>query len=468
MRLRFYLYIVIVLLNINSLFAQNSLLELRIENKHTITGIDYKTKNYLVFNGFDSFYKKSFTSEKWEIVPYKFNELPKTANYPYIFFHIKGKNYLVHSSCGAVYEFSNDAIKRIDNSFVHQNQNYASCFVYKDEIYFFGGYGLFTFKNILTKYDFKTNEWDLVRYNDYDNIPQPRSEADFFLINDDLYILSGLSENYDSETNSIKHEYLKDIWKLNLKTRIWEYIGELKDSSLIGYGNEKYNVFQNEKSNFMVRNYLFQIDFEKNSVNYYQKESKFLFSDYVKYNLQKNEILYVLANSSSSKKDVRIIVEPFDEYRGSIIKTDVLYKQGNYRYLHFLWLMILIFPLIYFKKQKNKTEVRNCITQKESEFIHKNKALTNLTLDEKELLNYFFEKYNTPIQMNDVVDFVAKDDTSNYNSLTKKKDIILNVLKQKLSFILEINEEEIFVYSKNNEDKRIKEVKLNTKYFVKT
>ncbi len=70
------------------------------------------------------------------------------------------------------------------------------------------------------------------------------------------------------------------------------------------------------------------------------------------------------------------------------------------------------------------------------------------------------------IQMNEVVDFISKNDDTSYNTLTKKKDIILNSLKQKLAFVLDINEDDLFIYQKNNEDKRIKEIQLNPQYFI--
>ena len=68
--------------------------------------------------------------------------------------------------------------------------------------------------------------------------------------------------------------------------------------------------------------------------------------------------------------------------------------------------------------------------------------------------------------MNEVVDFFSKNDATNYNTLTKKKDNVLNSLKQKLAFVLDINEDDLFIYQKNNEDKRIKEIQLNPQYFL--
>ncbi len=107
----------------------------------------------------------------------------------YIPFVANNKNYLVHHGCGPVLEWRNDSIVRIDNSFLHKNQLGATTFVYRNNIYFFGGYGLFTHKNILTQFNFKTKEWDEVETSGIP--PSPRLQAHGIVIGDNLYIFSG-------------------------------------------------------------------------------------------------------------------------------------------------------------------------------------------------------------------------------------------------------------------------------------
>ena len=67
--------------------------------------------------------------------------------------------------------------------------------------------------------------------------------------------------------------------------------------------------------------------------------------------------------------------------------------------------------------------------------------------------------------MNEVVDFFSKNDGTNYNALTKKKDAVINSLKQKLAFVLDVSGDDLFIYQKNTVDKRIKEIQLNPQYF---
>jgi hypothetical protein len=69
--------------------------------------------------------------------------------------------YFVDRGCGWLLELRNDSIVRIDQSFHHQNQFGGAFFVHNGEPYVFGGYGLFTTKSIMTRYDFELDQWFL-------------------------------------------------------------------------------------------------------------------------------------------------------------------------------------------------------------------------------------------------------------------------------------------------------------------
>ena len=111
----------------------------------------------------------------------------------YIPFTINNKNYLIYHGCGPVLEWRNDSIVRIDKSFFHKNQYGAVSFVYNKKVFFWGGYGLFTHKNILTQFNFKTKEWDEVET--FGTPPSPRRQAHGIIINTNLYIFSGYEKD---------------------------------------------------------------------------------------------------------------------------------------------------------------------------------------------------------------------------------------------------------------------------------
>lgn len=97
--------------------------------------------------------------------------------------------FFVHKGCGVVYRFINDSIYIHDQSFYHKNQYGGVVFEQHNEIFIYGGYGMFTEKNILVHYNLLMREWMHVEYlNDGpDRLKFP------FLINNEasIYRLSG-------------------------------------------------------------------------------------------------------------------------------------------------------------------------------------------------------------------------------------------------------------------------------------
>ena len=454
---RFLLFILIT----NFLFSQEKLV---VDNNYIQTGIDFKEKKYLVFNHPEFYYSKKFDSKSWNKRVLKFNETPKTDNFPYNFFHIKGKNYLVHNGCGTVYEFRNDSIIRIDNSFEHKNQFMASSFVYKDEIYYFGGYGLFTFKNILTRFDFKTKEWEFVKYSSYNKIPEPRANSLIFQKNDKLYLIGGLTDNFETNLTTNSGDKLNDVWVLNLKTKKWKLLGISNNKKSINF--EFYNSCINDKNIYDYEK-LFEFDFDNNILKSTEPKDKYSFSYFEKFNPKTNEIFYVLRNSDQSNKKFEVIIEDFESYKSEFTNEEVLFETQNSSLLYpiIVFSFVVIVFLFFYLKKKVKPNYENKIILKDSNFYFKDKLINNLLNEEKDLLLFLFKQKNTPLPMNEVVDFFSKNDNTPYNTLTKKKDLVLHGLKQKLAFILEIEEDDLFITKKNTEDKRIKEIQLNPRYF---
>ena len=436
------------------------------------TGIDYNKKEYIVFDGYDTFYKKSFQAQSWDTIAYKYNALPINDDFPYNFFHIKGKNYLVSKGCGALHEFRNDSIIRLNpKAYEHKNQFMSIPFSYKDDIYYFGGYGLFTFKNILTKYDYETNAWELVKYSDYSSIPEPRASAIGFLKGDYLYVVSGLTENNETSQTAGSFKKLEDVWRLDLKTKKWILLGKLNNTTELLHDIRGIMYFQTEDNFYYANSRLFAIDFENNTLKYTEPREKYSFSFLETYNTETNEIFYVLGNSDQSNRAYTIITEPIDNFITPLVTTEKLYLDYNWvYYLSGAVLVILVLIILYIKRRKRLlyTANKDKICLKNEGFYYRDRQINNLTSDEEQLLHFFFINIEQALQMNEVVDFFCKNEDKSYNTLTKKKDTVLNGLKQKLAFIVEVEEEDLFLLQKNTEDKRIKEIQLNPQYFTLT
>ena len=107
---------------------------------------DKKSNQIIIIDDDSIIYKKNSNVKillKHTVYPEKLNQ--------YLPFNIDNKTFFVHEGCGVVLEYRNDSIVRVDKSFLHNNQFNAAKFIYNKEIYYFGGYGLFTSKNILIK-----------------------------------------------------------------------------------------------------------------------------------------------------------------------------------------------------------------------------------------------------------------------------------------------------------------------------
>lgn len=97
---------------------------------------------------------------------------------------------------------------------LHKNQYCGSSFQYNNEIYLFAGYGLFTHKNILTRYDFKLKEWYLVPYKSKE-YPNPAAYFKSILIGENFYVFGGYTPIDNSVYGKINDPNI--LWKFNLK-----------------------------------------------------------------------------------------------------------------------------------------------------------------------------------------------------------------------------------------------------------
>ena len=75
---------------------------------------------------------------------------------------LNGAIYFLYPGGGIVYQYVDGSIVRIDDSFAHRNQFSGFFFSYKNELYLLGGYGYWSSKNVLTKFNFQTGSWDVL------------------------------------------------------------------------------------------------------------------------------------------------------------------------------------------------------------------------------------------------------------------------------------------------------------------
>ena len=97
------------------------------------------------------------------------------------FFEVNSKDIYLNRVSGIVFERKEDSILRIDKSYDDKMHTGSLDFVYNDTLFRFGGYGYFHTNKNLIYYNEIENEWDLVKYKNYDDI-QPFSTVGFHYI----------------------------------------------------------------------------------------------------------------------------------------------------------------------------------------------------------------------------------------------------------------------------------------------
>jgi hypothetical protein len=390
-------------------------------------------------------------------IAFKHTEYPAKLQ-EYKFFNIGTKTYLVHDGCGPVLEFRNDSIVRIDNSFLHRNQYGAVRFVYNNEIYFYGGYGLFTYKNILTKYNFKNKEWIEVRTFSEEPL-ETRAGAFSYLINNDLFIFGG--ERKD-ENNILGRKQLNNsIMQLHLSTMKWRYHGEAKGITNADY--IKNGLYYNDQENiYLITNEFNIVNPKKNTIKKY--EINFTSTIY-SYYFEGNNIICVSLNNLNQSKYFTIL--PINAVKGKQLSTSAFvslfphYDSSIIILTLILALCILLFILR--KKITPKLKPLNSIVynQQKGLFLFKNKPITIFDEQEKRLLLYLIEQNNQFISLNNLNQIFENNGNAETISATvKRREQTVSRLLTKVSKITGIDEKELLVERKNSEDKRIKDLKI--------
>ncbi|WP_296686045.1 hypothetical protein [Flavobacterium sp.] len=386
----------------------------------------------------------------------------------YIPFAINNKNYLIYHGCGPVLEWRNDSIVRIDKSFFHKNQYGAVSFVYNKKVFFWGGYGLFTHKNILTQFNFKTKEWDEVET--FGTPPSPRRLAHGIIINTNLYIFSGYEKD---EEHFLQIKACEPaIWKLHLPTMQWSLVGKYDLSSNLNSKEGFLNRFTaNEKLYIiplMEHTLVYEIDFKNNTLTTFRGITKNVKQSY--FDTKTKEVVYINQNADGLKSVLRT---PLQEFLGRPIHQQVFLLPW-YQNMEASTLLITILGILgvlslgfYFSKRKPNIKPFNGITFKtdEANYYYKGKLLDTFEEAELRILDYLVQNRQRFIPLNELNHLYENEiQLDNFTTVVKRREVALASLMAKLLFITKNTEKNILVYKRSLNDKRMKEIKLKDSF----
>ena len=451
------LYLLFLILNASVLFAQ------QIKDSNSICFFqDGKTGKPITIVNDTLVYKGDLKNP----MPLKHTDYPETLEQYSYHFTINKHTYLVHDGCGVVLEFRNDSIVRIDNSFLHRNQHFASPFVYNNQIHLFGGYGLFTFKNIITKYDFDTKEWNEINIKS-EEAPHPKKNADRILIGDDLYVFGGGYYIYNTTPISIFKD--KTLWHFNLKTTKWKELGAIKavpkEFDAVASSFQAHNKLYDIKGEL-----IYEIDVQNNSLKYYKNNSRI--NPYSLFYDAKTDAIFVLHSNPATNELNLKTIKLSNLLNGKPFKTETFYSDSEYvvfwdSYKIYLGLGVLLVLIpIGFRKIYQKRKLDYIVYDQNKNQVY-DKFNVNLNLDvlEENFLIHLIKNNATYIQLNDLNPYFEYENQENFNLIIKKRDAILSGLYFKLQSILHVDQEALVLQQKNKIDKRIKEIRLNPQFF---
>lgn len=384
----------------------------------------------------------------------------------YIPFQIQTKNFLVHSGCGPVLEWRNDSIVRIDKSFLHLNQINSVSFVYNKAIYFFGGYGLFTFKNILTKYNFKTKEWDEIETNGIH--PTPRSKAHGIVTGNNLYVFSG----YEKDENNFQEQ--KDckpiVWKLNLQSMQWSELGKYAPINNITSKDAPVPSFTIKDKLYIIPvlqfNKVIEIDINNNTVTAFEGTAKNVSNPF--FDVKTNQVVYLNKNADGLKS---IMHTPLKEFLGKQVSQQAFilpwYLSFNSTTIIMVILSFVLVLILYIYKRKFRFIPFNGITfyATNAIFYYRGKPLDTLEDAELLILEYLVQNSYRFVSLNELNHLYENEvNKNNFSTVVKRREVAFASLISKLQILTATNESDILIYQKNKEDKRIKEIKLKESF----
>ncbi|MFM2041410.1 MAG: hypothetical protein RLZZ493_1999 [Bacteroidota bacterium] len=424
--------------------------------------LNKKSNSFLVIDDSTAYFTLKASAKKWQRHPLtfigsnirlkQFKELFQPISYS------NGRVLFIYKGVGEVYELKNDTIRRIDRSFRHENQFNNSLFEYQNTVYAFGGYGLFTFKNIITYFNNTNREW----YELTTSIkPQVRSTQFYQLFQDRLFIFGGGK----LECGNVIH--YNDCWEFSFTTNRWRKLGQMNSSV---FSNSLVNgaVVPDKPLDIIVAfPDIWLVDIFHNQLTHYNSHLtpaiREAYFDQTKQHVllvkhQKEVMSFQVTNSKKLFRD-KLDVTPF-------------YESSNHSepavsiYLIVVTLFFLLGGIFLFRFKKKKQEdvadqeVKKIRLHNNQLFIGERLINNDLNLLEFRILMKFIEHKNESIDIIALNELI-EDETTSLAAQKKRRETTLKTLREKLAFILDISQENVFLESRDKADKRIKMFLIN-------
>ena len=409
-------------------------------------------KGYYVLTK-DSLYS-TFNGKEWTA---KEHDL-KLNNFELSFLSNGDIGYLFTTAGGKVYQFSGIDFKSLNNSSDFKNQCLSYPFLYNNKIHLFGGYGLFTFKNIFTYFDDLKGEWEMLpTRTPIKDLPDERRKMIGQINGDNLYIGSGHGFDRAKEFYTNELIQFEDYWKFNLKTLSWEKLGANK----AGFNLTNFGLLYNFEGKTLLTGFssiVYAVDIERNELTAYKKCDQAIINTIpfnyslpprLVYNSYTGKFLCLI--NQGDKGHAAIVISK-DQLLGKPTSVEKLYNpvQGyTLYYIGILLVVLILITILIYSKHKRNQDIYNRINKSIPEL---GKVLST---EEQKLFKLIFDNHPKLISFPYLMEIYAPH--MSYESQKKKLRVSIQELETKIMVVLNTNNP-IFKIEKNKDDKRIKEI----------
>lgn len=355
----------------------------------------------------------------------------------------KEKTYLIIRGLGKVYKAYKDTIFSIDNSFEWKSRFNSSNFIRKGVIHSYGGYGFYSSKNNILYFDPNTKEWTAVKQKNLNPVNNTSRLSIYDSIEDVFYTTLGRQNVHGIEFTNYK------TVKFDFKTLNWTEVSQI-DNRIEDFIRKKttLKILNYPKASFINRDYYAEIDFINDELRVYNIHNNIIENRRkIIYNSVNSDFFVAFENNYNNQLNFAVVNkynllgEKFDTYN--------LYKKDHYTY-YALAAIISILIVIYVVFISRKKSIYDLI-------INKKEIDSELDEIEKKLKDKLIDIYPKDLTYPDISILLGFN--LSYESNIKKTQKTINNLEIKIQQSLKI-QSKIFKISRNEFDKRIKQVRI--------
>lgn len=357
----------------------------------------------------------------------------------------KKSSYLINRGLGKVYKIERDTIYSIDNSFEWKSRYFSYNFIRNNVIHSYGGYGFYSIKNNIIYFDTLSKEWSNLNTKNSNKLFVSLPSSNYDQKDDMLYVLLGF--------NIVNGENILNLnlSQFNFKTNEWDNLKKINKNILNFFNSPtRFSILNYRENVFFNRNFFGEINVKKGKFKVYNihnnlidTHQKILFNEindefFIAFERNKNDKLNF---SQISKYD--LLGNDFKEYK--------LYQNNYNYYLIFVSITLLITILIFIIRRRRRRNIY--ILLKKDHYLD-----AELNENEKILKNKLIEIYPKDLTFPEITILLNLNLT--YESNIKKTKKLIKNLDHKIKKKFK-TKTSVLIISRNELDKRIKQVRIN-------